>query len=293
MPAGNDSLLVQKNTAEFVVLDKNQGDNATAYSDWYRNAVKKREINVFTQLAEKAEKEGRLEEAEATRAEVARLKEEVTAFEQKYGETEQEQFSSLNEEYDQLTDDQFRAVSLFTGTGPDEIQSMMEGDPEDLLTNVNPVTRVWKKIEKIAGKVTHKYANIRGKSKSSVAAANRKGVEKQNSGGVPKGGKADFIVSKDGAVVPNSPAAARNSLENAGFGGKKVSNPSGTETGTIHNVPGMKMDVRVMDGGSVHPPRVVTTRQGTRQPVNPSNGSNFGNVPKSEQRARSHIPFSQ
>jgi len=106
-----------------------------------------------------------------------------------------------------------------------------------------------------------------------------------------KRGKADFIVSRDGAVVPNSPTAARQSLENAGFGGKKISNPSGTETGTIHNIPGMKMDVRVMNGGSVHPSRVVTTRQGTRQPVNPANGSNFGNVPKAEQRARSHIPF--
>jgi len=106
-----------------------------------------------------------------------------------------------------------------------------------------------------------------------------------------KRGTADFIVSRDGAVVPNSPTATRQSLENAGFGGKKISNPSGTETGTIHNIPGMKMDVRVMNGGPVHPSRVVTTRQGTRQPVNPANGSNFGNVPKAEQRARSHIPF--
>ncbi len=108
---------------------------------------------------------------------------------------------------------------------------------------------------------------------------------------VTKRGKTDFIVSRDGAVVPNSPSAARQSLDSAGFGGKKISNPSGTETGTIHNIPGMKMDVRVMNGGPKHPSRVVTTRQGTRQPVNPANGSNFGNVPKAEQRARSHIPF--
>ncbi len=108
-----------------------------------------------------------------------------------------------------------------------------------------------------------------------------------------KGTKPDFIVSRDGAVVPNSPITARQSLENAGFSGKKISSPSGNETGTIHNVPGMKMDVRVMNGGPAHPPRVVTTRQGTSQPVNPSSGSNFGNVSRTEQRARSHIPFGQ
>lgn len=108
-----------------------------------------------------------------------------------------------------------------------------------------------------------------------------------------KRGKPDFIVSRDGAVVPNSPAAARQSLENAGFGGRKISNPSGTESGTIHNIPGMKMDVRIMEGGPVHPARVVTSRQGTPQLVNPATGRNFGNVPKAEQRARSHIPFSE
>jgi len=103
----------------------------------------------------------------------------------------------------------------------------------------------------------------------------------------------DFIVSRDGAVVPNSPAATRQSLEGAGISGRKISNPSGTESGTIHNVPGMRMDIRVMDGGPVHQPRVITTRQGTSQPVNPSSGSNFGNVPGNEQRERNHILFSE
>jgi len=51
----------------------------------------------------------------------------------------------------------------------------------------------------------------------------------------------------------------------------------------------MKMDIRVMDGGPVHPTRGVMSRQGTSQPVNPSNGRNFGNAPKAEQRATSHI----
>lgn len=106
-----------------------------------------------------------------------------------------------------------------------------------------------------------------------------------------KGGKPDFVVSRDGVVVHGSPDKARASLDSAGFQGKSVQNPAGTEAGTIHNVPGMKMDARVMNGGPNHPPRVVTSRQGTSQPVNPANGSNFGNVPKGEQRARSHIVF--
>ena len=71
--------------------------------------------------------------------------------------------------------------------------------------------------------------------------------------------------------------------------GTAVKNASGTESGTIHNVSAMKMDIRVMDGGPVHPTRAVMSRQGTSQPVNPSNGRNFGNAPKAEQRATSHI----
>ena len=103
--------------------------------------------------------------------------------------------------------------------------------------------------------------------------------------------KPDFIVSRDGAVVHSSPDKVRASLESAGFEGKGVKNAAGTETGTVHNIPGMNMDARVMNGGANHPARVVTTRQGTKQPVNPANGSNFGNVSKSEQRERSHIVF--
>jgi RHS repeat-associated protein len=100
---------------------------------------------------------------------------------------------------------------------------------------------------------------------------------------------ADFIATADGAVVHNSTSGVRNSLEDAGMSGTTVTNKAGTESGTIHNVPEMKMDVRVMDGGPNHPPRVVTSRKGSSQAVNPANGSNFGNVPKTEQRARSHI----
>ncbi len=103
--------------------------------------------------------------------------------------------------------------------------------------------------------------------------------------------KPDFIVSSDGAIVHASPDAVRESLQGAGFNGRRITNPSGTETGTLHNVPGMRADIRVMDGGPHHSPRVSVTRQGSSQPVNPSNGANFGNVPRNEQRKRSHIFF--
>ena len=104
---------------------------------------------------------------------------------------------------------------------------------------------------------------------------------------------ADFIASADGAVVHNSTSAVRESLEGAGMSGTAVTNKAGTEAGTIHNVPDMKMDVRVMDGGPNHPPRIVTSRQGSSQAVNPANGQNFGNLKKAEQRARSHLEVNQ
>lgn len=97
--------------------------------------------------------------------------------------------------------------------------------------------------------------------------------------------------TSDGVATHTTAKEVRESLNGAGMTGKSVQNPSGTETGTIHNVPNMKMDIRVMDGGPVHPARAVISRQGTSQPVNPSNGRNFGNVPKAEQRSRSHIVF--
>ncbi|RUO60180.1 hypothetical protein CWI76_07525 [Pseudidiomarina marina] len=95
---------------------------------------------------------------------------------------------------------------------------------------------------------------------------------------------ADFIATADGAVVHNSTSGVRNSLEEAGMSGTTVTNKAGTESGTIHNVPEMKMDVRVMDWGAKPSPRVVTSREGSSQAVNPANGSNFGNIPKTEQR---------
>jgi RHS repeat-associated protein len=103
--------------------------------------------------------------------------------------------------------------------------------------------------------------------------------------------KPDFLVTPGGVAVRNSPAGVRESLDKAGIASKAVQNKTGTETGTVHNVPSMKMDVRVMDGGPDHPPRVITSRQGSSQGVNPADGKNFGNIPKDDQRARSHIEF--
>ena len=95
-----------------------------------------------------------------------------------------------------------------------------------------------------------------------------------------------------GVKVGDSPADTRLALEEAGFMGTRISNEAGTESGTLHNVPSMKMDVRVMDGGPKHSPRISVTREGNpRQPVNPENGKDFGNIPKGEQRTGSHIYY--
>lgn len=89
-------------------------------------------------------------------------------------------------------------------------------------------------------------------------------------------------------VSTSSAAAARGSLEKAGFPGRAVTNEAGTEAGTIHNIAGKKMDVRVMDGGPKHSPRIVTSVQGSRQAIKPD-GTHFGNVSKAVQREGSHI----
>lgn len=103
--------------------------------------------------------------------------------------------------------------------------------------------------------------------------------------------QAEQSPSVGGVQIGRTPSEARVALEKAGYEGRRISNESGTESGTLHNVPKMKMDVRVMDGGPKHGPRVVTTRQGTNQPVNPANGRNLGNIPRGEQRTGSHIRF--
>ena len=94
-------------------------------------------------------------------------------------------------------------------------------------------------------------------------------------------------------VSTSSAAAARGSLEKAGFPGRVAEKAGVTEAGTIHNMPGFKMDVRVMDGGSKHPPRIVTNRQGSSQGVNPVNGKNFGNIGNAAEKAKSHFKIGE
>jgi RHS repeat-associated protein len=95
-----------------------------------------------------------------------------------------------------------------------------------------------------------------------------------------------------GINVGSSPAEAREALEKAGHPGESITNESGTETGTKHSVP-PKMEVRVMDGGPDHGPRVVTAREGNpKQLVRASDGKNFPNgTTVKEQRLGSHILF--
>lgn len=109
---------------------------------------------------------------------------------------------------------------------------------------------------------------------------------------VEDGAKADFVVSSNGTVMHSSPEQVRASLEGAGFKGEAITNKAGTETGTKHNVPDMKMDVRVMNGGPNHAPRAVTNQQGTSSMVDSATGKPFKNdVPKPERVERSHIKF--
>jgi RHS repeat-associated protein len=102
-------------------------------------------------------------------------------------------------------------------------------------------------------------------------------------------GRTPRAVGSPEIKIPGNPAGARAALENAGYKGTPTQKTS--ESGTIHTVPGKdgKMDVRVMDGGSNHPPRAVTTREGTNDPVRPD-GSRFkNNESKQERRDCSHI----
>ena len=78
-------------------------------------------------------------------------------------------------------------------------------------------------------------------------------------------------------------------LENAGYPGQKTTETS--ETGTIHTVG--KTDVRIMNGGSGGPPRVVTTRAGTNDPVQ-QNGRQFpSGTPRQIRRDDSHTDLPQ
>uniref|UniRef100_UPI00046C5E24 hypothetical protein n=1 Tax=Leptospira kirschneri TaxID=29507 RepID=UPI00046C5E24 len=148
--------------------------------------------------------------------------------------------------------------------------------------------------------ITNSLLNRLPQSQSAVANsvnATKEGLKKANSvgniGNNPGNKKADFIVSQDGAVMHNSPGKVKDSLSKAGFPIKER-DPSRKESGTIFNIPNKKMDVRVMDGGPNHPPRVVTTHEKNQnQSVNPNTGKNFGNMNRNEQQSRSHMYFQE
>ncbi|RCL89477.1 RHS repeat-associated core domain-containing protein [Hyphomonas sp.] len=105
---------------------------------------------------------------------------------------------------------------------------------------------------------------------------------------------ADFITDARGVTSHADPKAVRESLDNAGFGGKATTETA--ENGTLHpGVPGKDgtMDVRVMDGqasgGDMKGARVVTRREGTNDPVQ-TDGSKFRNNESAGQRQQeSHI----
>jgi RHS repeat-associated protein len=97
-------------------------------------------------------------------------------------------------------------------------------------------------------------------------------------------GRPDFIVDSRGVASRPTPSGVRGDLERAGFRGAPT---RGTpERGTIHRVG--RTDVRVMDGRGNHPPRAVTTRAGTNDPVQ-QNGRQFPNgTPRSQRRNECH-----
>jgi hypothetical protein len=96
-----------------------------------------------------------------------------------------------------------------------------------------------------------------------------------------------------GLPVGRTPAQGRANLEAAGYPGKATTNKTGTETGTIHHVPEHGVDVRVMDGGPRHGPRIVTSRKESgRDYVQASDGQRFKDgTPQYERRAGSHIYY--
>jgi hypothetical protein len=68
------------------------------------NQVRETEIIDFAILAQELEAQGKLEDAQETREEVERLKEQVAEFKEAYGQDFDEQIKNLAVEYEQTTD---------------------------------------------------------------------------------------------------------------------------------------------------------------------------------------------
>jgi RHS repeat-associated protein len=102
-------------------------------------------------------------------------------------------------------------------------------------------------------------------------------------------GKPDFVVSADGTAIPVSQSQMREGFDAAGFPRRSATKTS--EAGVIHEVPTRHgtTDVRTMEGGAHHPPRAVTTRAGTNDPVKLTGERFKANTPKKERREGSHL----
>jgi uncharacterized protein YaaR (DUF327 family) len=96
--------LFDNNNQDYARIDKSKGEDATAFSDVHDNQVRETEIIDFAILAQELEAQGKLEDAQETREEVERLKEQVAEFKEAYGQDFDEQIKNLAVEYEQTTD---------------------------------------------------------------------------------------------------------------------------------------------------------------------------------------------
>ncbi|VVH55126.1 hypothetical protein BSPCLSOX_1272, partial [uncultured Gammaproteobacteria bacterium] len=96
--------LVNNNNQDYARIDKSKGEDATAFSDVHDNQVRETEIIDFAILAQELEAQGKLEDAQETREEVERLKEQVAEFKEAYGQDFDEQIKNLAVEYEQTAD---------------------------------------------------------------------------------------------------------------------------------------------------------------------------------------------
>jgi RHS repeat-associated protein len=106
-------------------------------------------------------------------------------------------------------------------------------------------------------------------------------------------GRTDWVGTSRGTTMRPSAARQRAEFERNGMRGRPSEGRNGRRTGngTIHTTPNGKTDVRIMDGSAHHPPRAVTTRAGTNEPVRP-NGQQFPNgTPRQGRRDGSHEEF--
>jgi hypothetical protein len=93
----------------------------------------------------------------------------------------------------------------------------------------------------------------------------------------------DIVVTPGGTAIPTDRDRIRDGFDKAGFPSKPATKTN--EPGTIHTVPtqGGPVDVRVMDGSTSHPPRIVVSHPGTNNPKTPEGKA-------TNNKEDSHIP---